>query len=236
MSGYEFDEIDKDYATAREGLHNALENLDYVDYALDSAPLTFGALAQTQHTREKVHAVVAEFGWPSKLADSLIEPVQNFPSNRAFLNSLKPINPIEGEAGPLHIASGHFFNLISVLPIDEPQEAKRGIDLSGLYPVVHRAHAVAPDFFGNLAHVLNKLRERYSIVGETDFLYEELLKPQNDEVVEAMHMAYRIMGRLIKVDDSSTIVRNCRALRRGDNSEVDEPPILSADVHLRYES
>lgn len=241
MGTFEFDDPDQEYSAARRGLHDALENLDYLDYTLDIGPLTLADIARTPAaSSDRMHEVVAEFGWPSGKEDGVLESTQRFSSNREFLESLRPVD----EYGAQFVGMNRFFNLTSVAPIYEPVEVGRGIDLQGLNPVVHRAHALAPDLFDNLTITLNKLRERYSLIDNTDHLYEELVQSRNEDVVEAMHMAYLIMGRLIKVNDSSTVAARSRAhlrILRGnrhkdsdDYSEIQRPPILNADAYLRH--
>lgn len=217
MNQFEFDDIDHEYAEARKGLHNALENVDNLAYAVEGGPLT---IAQVNHDRTVdpgFQEVVAKFGWPSYLEDSIIEPVSEF-STEGFLESMRQAGSGGSLKGRMNL--DHFFIMLRQRPILSYEEMTTGESAHGMYPVLHRAHALAPDLFDNLQKSLVKINERYSTVGPEDNVYIALKEPHNEEIAEGLHMAYQIMGRLLKVDDFKHIFS-------------DPVPILSADVALR---
>lgn len=216
MSPFEFDDIDQEYTAARRNLHDALENLDNLQYATEGGPLVLSQVSRERTIDPEFQEVVAQVGWPSHFEDSMIEPVTDYHTHRDFLESMRP----ESSRGTHRVSSDHFFIMLRQQPISSIDQATTSENFLGIYPVLRRAHVLAPDLFRNLQASLAKITARYSIIGEEDRVYEALLEPQNEEVVEALHMAYEIMGRLLKVNDYSVL-------------REDPVPILSADVALR---
>lgn len=224
MSEFDFYDIDSEYADARIRLHEALENVDYLNYAVEEGPLTLGQVEQDRRISDSIIDVMGRFGWPSSSEDGVIESTSDYGSSLDFLESMKPLD----KDGLRYISSDHFYILVSQPIIHTFEEARTGSSngVYGMSPFLHRAHAVAPDLFGSLRKSLQKLTERYGGISDTDNVYEELLKEQNSDIVEGLYMAYHILGRLIKVNDFDMLGSPERS--------VDVPtPILNADVALR---
>jgi len=223
MNNPEFNDIDPAYAEARRTLHSSVENIDYLAYAVGKGPLLLSEIDPSLRQNDAFQETIGAYGWPSAMEDGIIEPTKDYGSSRDFLVSMKPVDV----HGPRHITSDHFLTLVSQPVIRTFSEARTGNGFYGILPYLHRGHAVAPDLFDSLQKSLQKLYERYAIISYQDEMYTELLKDQNADVVEAMYMAYHILGRLIKVNDLDTVIGNHH------ESTNSSKPILSADVALR---
>ena len=242
MSEHLFEDPNHEYSEARAALKAALENVDYLSYSIGSGPLLVEEI--TDGTKSDILTeTIDEYQWPSDV-DAIIEPVEEQPSNEAFLDSMK-----EGDR-PLHTQP--LYTFLSTMPTQAEEVSGRGwiFDIYGQIPVVHRAHALAPELFDNLATVLSALNRRYPTthaiedprVSVKEWTYELLSKPtadnlynylrekENQDIVEAMHMAYRIMGRLMKVNDGE-IANEKRALPYESKMIA---PTLSAKAVLRW--
>lgn len=222
MNNPEFNDIDPAYAETRRTLHSSVESIDYLAYAIGEGPLTLSEVDPSLRQNNAFQKMIGEFGWPSIMEDSLIEPTKDYGSSRDFVESMRPVD----EYGHRHIASDHFLTLVSQPLIHTFSEARTGNGVFGLTPFLHRGHAIAPDLFDSLQKSLQKLHERYAIISTDDQLYNELLKEHNGDVVEGIYMAYHILGRLIKTTDFDNIGARERTL------EV-STPILNADIALR---
>lgn len=223
LEGFAFDD---NYPQAREALREAVNNLDYMEYALHEGPLQISQLVASARKDPEVERVIAEYGWPSLREDSIIEPVQAFSTDKEFIDSLRP----DGEFGRQMLISSDFSTLLLVASPDN-RAASHYITASelGKLPVIHRAYAVAPDLFESLRVVLGEFKTRYSYprpVDDEDRIYDAIVREENGDISQAMHMAYRILGRLLKVSD--------RRESHLDSTATPARPILNADEVLRY--
>jgi hypothetical protein len=148
---------------------------------------------------------VDEQGWPTEFED-IIKFAPTFQSDEEFLSLLSA----QGD---------NFKNWIS----QEPNE-DRGFDMNkyyGSYPAVLRANVIAPEFMDSLRIAYNslpKVRQHPS--------KEILHSPEAELVVRSAHVAYRLLSRLIKVDDDDR--HSMLVLGR-----IDEPaPITDAGEYL----
>lgn len=237
MSEHLFQDPNHEYSEARAALKAALENVDYLSYSIGSGPLLVEEIPDEVKS-DILTQTIDEYQWPTDV-DAIIEPVEEQPSNESFLDSMK-----EGDR-PLHTQP--LYTFLSAMPARADEASGRGwiFDVYGQLPVVHRAHALAPDLFDNLATVLDALQKRYPTTHAlenprtrvtrealmqptSDNLYNYLREQNNQDVVEAMHMAYRIMGRLLKVNDYEISDQKKTQPQHGTRS------ILSAQSVLRW--
>lgn len=223
LEGFAFDDR---YPQARERLREAVNNLDYMEYAVHEGPLQISQLAANARTDPEAQRVIAEYGWPSLQEDSIIEPVQTFKTDKEFIDSLRP----EDEFGTQKLISSNFHTLLMVAsPHNKAASDYITAPALGELPVVHRAYAVAPELFESLRIVLGEFKTRYRDprpVDDDDRIYEAIMREENGDISQAMHMAYRILGRLLKVSDLQELPTG--------NAVASTGPILNADDVLRY--
>lgn len=223
MSEFPFGDIDHDYADARRRLEEAMVGERVTQLLETSGPLSIGKLPVVLRHEERVMAEMARDGWPD-LKDSIIEGPFTYNSSMDFIDDLRPMD----EDGWQFLGSAHFMRMLSKPVIDHREEARSIDDLYGLTPVVHRAHAVAPELFDNLQVVLAKMAERFVFIDDVDHLYDEMIQPHNEQVRNAIYAAYQIMGKLIKVDDNEWMVRELDTTFQ----EQGAVPIISAHTYL----
>ncbi len=214
------------YHEARELLRVAVSNLDYLDYASYEGPLQLSQLAARGRNSMAVQELTAEVGWPNLIEDTIIEPVKSFSVDKDFVDSLT----VRGDGHErMKLISSYFFRLLLVSPHDTSSAESIGMNVIAEMPMLERAYAIAPDLFENLRIILEEFKKRYRELRplEEDHLYAAIMAAENIEVPQAMHMAYRILGRLIKVSDSEI-------LRKRLGREEPAAPILSADAILQH--
>lgn len=218
--------FDDKYPEARESLRNAVNSLDYLEYAVHEGPLQISQLPGSTRTKPEIQQVIAKHGWPNLREDSLIEPVQTFDTDKEFIDSLRPID----EYGTQKLISSYFFSMLLVAPHNRADSPYVTAPIVGEMPVVHRAYAIAPDLFESLRVVLEEFKKRYrdiQPVDDEDRIYEAIMNEENAEIPQAMHMAYRILGRLLKSTDAEV-------LHEKFNRDRPSAPILNADAALRH--
>lgn len=231
MTEFEFREFDEAYDKARSELAKAVVDPELVDYAQGNGLLQMTDIAPARREAEQLEAVVDLYGWPALPEDGIIEPVHNYPNSLTFLDSLCP----DDEYGARHIRSSVFYSMLVQKPLLEMETGGKGVWTYGLMPVLHRAHALSPELFDNLRVVLATLSERYGGIYDEDNLRDELEMAHNESVRRAMHMAYRIMGRLIKVDDPVRFSDRFNAITGVSSIQESSPTtILSADDFLKH--
>ena len=226
--------FDDTYPRARESLKKAVTSFDNLDYAGISLSdgteekdrLVIAGVSPLVQRGDKFQTVFATYGWPNKMQDHLIEPVITYESDNDFIDSLK------GISGQDHkLISAYFLTLLQIAPDNEPPINHIMAEAVGNYPALHRAYAIAPDLFDNLRVVLRELVKQYRELPplDEDHLYEAITAEENQDVAMAMHMAYRILGRLLKVDDRKWVHSTITS-----EGELEFTPILNADEELRY--
>lgn len=213
---------------ARRDLREAVENEKNIVLASGNKILTLDQLENLDVVNEHVLHIAERYEWPTE-ADEIMDPIVDL-SPDAFLDSLKEVNS-HGELQS--IGYSYFYSTLEQDAVDLPFKRVAGASFNsvlGTLPVVHRANAVAPDLFASTREVLRAYRRSTPLISKTDEIYTELIKPKNSDVVLAISMCYRIMGRLVTVNDGKI----WRKLWDQNEDKVDEAaPWLNADEALR---
>jgi len=168
-------------------------------------PISFRELDPVLVRQPGFTKFVEEQGWPTQSED-LITFAPTFESDEEFL-------------GLLSSHADNFKNWIS----QEPNEDKK-FDINkyyGSYPAVLRANVIAPEFMDALRIAYNSLPK-----ARQHPEYETFHSPEAELVVSSAHVAYRLLSRLIKVDDDD---RHSKLVL----GRIDEPaPITDAGEYL----
>lgn len=203
-------QTEEQIANARLSIKQFISDINTEVMCHEPGPLTIEQLPDKVRMSDEFKETVALVGWPNNMQDKPVMPPTAFNTDNDFLNALRPLDGYSDIAGPRHITSSHFFNMLKVSPKYPPLDSapvNSVYDMYGFYPVVHRAYIVAPEFFSGLKLVLDNISTQSPQVSENDEIYESLMNEQNKDVVAAMHVAYKLMLRLCKTDDSETITR-----------------------------
>ncbi len=213
---------DKNVSTPAERFHLALDmvqdvlgNPDCINYSRGRGPLTLDQLSEEAALR--VVTVADKVGWPTK-EDASISSTLNYtdesfldnffeqPSNIPYTDDVmtdEEIDALERNTAALN----NFVLNLRATPIDNFQESASMMEgFYGLTPVVHRANALAPELFTALREATNCFT-----LAEQDFAKSILSREENQDMVTALHMGYRIMGRLLKQGDLSVGIRDAHA-------------------------
>lgn len=183
------------FESARSQLEQATDNVELIEYAMGRGPLMRVSIPSSRWNA--VQPVVGQYGWPEP-QDSSIAPVLNYTDNE-FIKQLFSDKTRSEDPKVLN----NFRLFLRALPIKDMDEVDGVEDVYGLMPVVHRAHALAPEFFTALRTSI-----RAFPLEESDFAENQLLQDKNADIRTAYHMGYRIMGRLLKEGDASTPIRD----------------------------
>ena len=200
------------YEAAVETIAAQLSNHELLDYALGEGPLTLKDLSDEALERVTMAGIVYE--WPTA-DDAVIKPTKKY-TDETFLQNLfeKPsftpwVMPYLSEAElneqteRNEYALNNFILYLRASPADASDMASNMANVYGESPVVHRADALAPELFDALRVIMNGFK-----LSEQKYARTFLEMPMNADVVTALHMSYQIMGRLLKVSDESTGVRD----------------------------
>lgn len=200
------------YEAALETIAAQLGNHELLDYALGEGPLTLKDLSDDALERVTMAGIVYE--WPTA-DDAVIKPTKKY-TDETFLQNLfeKPsftpwVMPYLSEAElneqteRNEYALNNFILYLRASPADASDMASNMANVYGESPVVHRADALAPELFDALRVIMNGFK-----LSEQKYARTFLEMPMNTDVVTALHMSYQIMGRLLKVSDESTGVRD----------------------------
>ena len=200
------------YEAAMETIAAQLSNHELLDYALGEGPLTLKDLSDDALERVTMAGIVYE--WPTA-DDAVIKPTKKY-TDETFLQNLfeKPsftpwVMPYLSEAElneqteRNECALNNFILYLRASPADASDMASNMANVYGESPVVHRADALAPELFDALRVIMNGFK-----LSEQKYARTFLEMPMNADVVTALHMSYQIMGRLLKVSDESTGVRD----------------------------
>ena len=200
------------YEAAMETIAAQLSNHELLDYALGEGPLTLKDLSDDALERVTMAGIVYE--WPTA-DDAVIKPTRKY-TDETFLQNLfeKPsftpgVMPYLSEAElneqteRNEYALNNFILYLRASPADASDMASNMANVYGESPVVHRADALAPELFDALRVIMNGFK-----LSEQKYARTFLEMPMNADVVTALHMSYQIMGRLLKVSDESTGVRD----------------------------
>lgn len=194
--------FDDNYPGARAQLHEAVNNLDYLAYAINEGPLEIDEVVASRRMDNDFIDAANEYGWPDIARDGEVKPVISYATDQEFMESLKPSD----EYGKAKLISNYFFSLLRQDPIkpnDKVTNCESAYRELGKILALHRAHALAPDLFDNLRITLNEIVKQYRELRpvDVDHIDGALHREENQEIMQAIHMSYRILGRLLKRSD-----------------------------------
>lgn len=175
---------------ARNRLQNSVADPELRGYAYGEGPLTAMELSD-----EQIYAVMrvaSKYGWPDG-DDVVVLSTRNY-SDASFRENLFSHR---SEDKPDALNNFHLFILARPIDAFDPDTHKLP-EIYGMEPVVHRANALAPQFFGDLRTALE------SFGGDTEYARERLADNENAAVLEGMNLGYKIMGRLVSRRDTET--------------------------------
>lgn len=214
------------YVVAKAKLdHQVRTSYDLLEYSQGKGPLSIGLVASTIAYSEEFRNVVGKVDWPNA-KDSVIEPASDFTTAAEFMSYLKND---ELSDTPKQLSSAYFLNFLRIAPQNKPPHELAIAEGIGVHPVVARADVLAPEFFRSLRVVMNSLVDQHRVFrGESfDQLAQTLLDEEDQVTLEAMYRAYRIMSRLLKVEDHAWISN-----RKNQDGEVVYTPILNVNSEL----
>lgn len=220
MEEFERD-IDGEFIDASEKLDRALENHNYSLYSIKKGPLTLDQLPEAMIVSPALGKVIEQYGWPN--ANDQIIDTSVVHTASTLRTQLTPPD----RASPQDIHTSMFFSMLATRPIGYDEEPQSGLEIYGTMPVLHRAHAVAPDLFGPLQIYLSTTRRRFGFTRnyDTDHILTALDQTKG---FESMALAYNIMRRLLKADDTIRLHE-----RLGGNGSKLQPVTNAEDALLR---
>lgn len=195
-------------------LEAALNDETLQRYLEGSGPLTIAELPEELRLSEAFESFVGQYDWPSHQNADAISPVREYEDPATFWRCMYD------DALPASLRLTNFRNWLAVRPIESITEARRGIDLWGFKPPLHRAYAVAEPFMDSLREIVNMVEPG------TQNCYA--VAEQHPRVPEAAYAAYRLLGRLVVEDDIATASRHLR----GGQADPDSPIVTDAHEYL----
>ncbi len=194
---------------ALEMVERSAQDERYDIYAEGKGPLTIAEVDPEVRRSEEFHRVVQQYNWPNQLVDGTIEPVHTYESAEDFVKALRTRD------------HDHYLNNLNAIFASTPVHELDISNIYGIYHVLHRAHVIAPDLFEGL-RVLFK--EHWSMNRQDELT---AILEQNEVLANQTWKAFRILGRLIKVDDLTQELRMIPFAQA-----VDPEPIESAQKYL----
>lgn len=194
MKGYEKKSLGNSYDSYPE-LTKSLEDPLYEQYIDGQGPLTIDEIPAVIRSSADFKQIVHEFGWPSLLEDSAIAPPQQFDNSTEFIQAFTSISPTR--------RLNNFPLWISAKPRRTIEASQPMSDIYGLYPALHRAYTIAPDLMSSLNDAYHDIKMKSK--ANDNPLYIELSESENRSFVAGAHMAYVLLGRLMKADDPTRI-------------------------------
>lgn len=192
-------------STSREVLAGFLKSDEYIFYAGESGPLLFADLPD--EAQERTLEVAEAYGWPDE-SDGNILPTHSYTTESFVANLFNHSMSDEG--------LNNFYLNVKAVPRVDMSGIKSTAEFYGFSRMVHRANALAPEFFGALRTAVDHFD-----MADQATAREFLQQPENKDIAEAIHMAYMIMGRLWKTTDNSVM-----------NVATDEVRVTDAHVAL----
>lgn len=204
---------------ARANLSEIVKNADYITYAQPRIPLMLNAVNQEQAATDEFSNMFHKYRWPDEHDKEMITgKTKIYENDREFLYYLRVYSDEPEERDK-------YLNNFNVWLRTKPQEEFDPVNMQdatyGMQPALHRAYAIAPDLMENLQVFFSQSYEKFK--GRADEMTEFLAQPTNADVIKAAHMAYRILGRLVKHTDQILQMDNMYS-----KPEVAKPII---DVH-----
>jgi hypothetical protein len=199
------------YKLALDMVSRVLAEPECIDYAMGRGPLTLEQLSDDAALR--VTDVAERLGWPTDEDESIVPP-KDYADN-VFLENLfeqpskTPLQTEEMTDEELddvtrnERALNNFILYLRAKPIESFADAEGMEGFYGLSPVIHRAQALAPELFTALRQAVNCFD-----LSEQEFAKSVLARAESQDMLTALNMSYRIMGRLLKKGDLSVGVRD----------------------------
>ena len=175
-----------------ETLNQVIGNPTYQAYASEHGPLPLDDVPSDLRARNEFDQVVDYFGWPGR-RDADIKPGPQFTDIDEFRQALAAR---KREFAHLNNFVAWVSQRPSLDALDTTQPMER---IYGRSPALHRLHAVAPDLAGSVQVLVTDIRRRTGT--HTADMEQELSRPDNRTLLEAVHLTYRIAGRLFTVND-----------------------------------
>lgn len=202
------DQVDP-YEAALETIKVQLASHELLEYALGEGPLTLKDLSDDALERVTMAGMVYE--WPAA-EDAVIKPTKKYTDETFLDNLFEQPSFTAGEKPDTGVAewaerkqrNEYALNNFILYLRASPDGATDTSDMTNIYgasPVVHRADALAPELFGAVRVIMKSFK-----LSEQQYARSFLEMPMNADVVTALHMSYQIMGRLLRVSDSSPAV------------------------------
>jgi len=189
MTNHELPSESNHLAEAYQVLNTAAHDEQLQALAMRSGPLEMSELAPELRNSEAFREFVNEFDWPNELEDSSIEPLPRF-TDEQFLGALSSEGvTIDGR----YYQVNNFKVWLSVEP--NVKRFSKNQDIYGANPALLRAYAIEPEFMTALRTAYNALPK---VVYPTD---AALYSPEGELVVRGAHIAFRLLGRIMKVND-----------------------------------
>ena len=214
----------------REVISRALEDERYLDFATKPGPLLMDEVPSELRESEHFKALVGEMGWPQSPEDDDIEPTLSYPDDASFRDAFMndSMVPVEWQLKNYRYWLLQPPNRISA---DDVVRSSEGLNkIYGSHPALHRLYGLMPEEVGAVQQLLSSMAARNP---EDSSFNAELTLGVNEDLVQAVHLLYRITGRLLKVDDG---VRHYRMLHpHAPQAAIEKAarPILSAHHALR---
>lgn len=175
-------------------LEAALENPLYQAFAEHPAMINLDEVPASLRDSEEFQAFVEQFGWPSASDgdDAIALPTQ-FASMDQFRDALTRGIDIDDETLYLN----NFKVWLAMVPSTDIDFMSSMTQAYAANPALHRGWQIAPELFIPLQQAYSELAK------ESNFPSEAALRDESAiPVVEAAHMAYQILGRLLKKGDT----------------------------------
>lgn len=186
--------IEKDKLAEAYQVLNMLNHDERLNKFLDNeGPLELAELDEDLLQSETFRQFVMEYGWPTAAEDGEIVPPPTFEDDEQFLGAFTHGTEVNGQ--------NYYLNNFKVWLASEPntEQFSGGTQFYGSAPPLLRAYAVVPEFMEALRVAYDSLPKR------TYYPTADALASREGElVVHGAHMAYKLLGRLIKTDDRRT--------------------------------
>lgn len=156
-------------------------------------PLELTELDEDIRQSEAFEQFVEEYGWPTASEDGQITPAPQFKDDDQFLDAFTHRTKVDNRV--------YYLNNFKVWIAAEPNTERfsEARQLYGAAPALLRAYIIAPEFMEAVRVAYTSLpKEAYYPSAKT------LDSPEGELVVHGAHMAYKLLGRLIKTDDRRT--------------------------------
>lgn len=183
-----------DFDKIRDNLLQATGNKVYQEYSNEGGPINLREVDPAA-IDDNFGTVFQAYGWPDMSDSRSVErDTVTYSDNDNFLHNLR-VYP----ESPDKVIQKRYLNNFNVWlrtkPVTNPNPV---IDTYAAHPALHRAHAVVPDLMTSVQEFFDAA---YSQSANSDELTEFLYLEENAVAIEAAHMTYRILKRLIKQDD-----------------------------------